>query len=76
MSRRAPRITGERLIRAFRREGWEVERVEGSHHIMKHPARPGSLVVPCHAGRILGQGLLRQLLTEAGVSVDRIRELL
>ncbi|MDP2993171.1 MAG: type II toxin-antitoxin system HicA family toxin, partial [Deltaproteobacteria bacterium] len=32
-----PSITGNRLIRALRKIGFEVVRTKGSHHFLQHP---------------------------------------
>jgi predicted RNA binding protein YcfA (HicA-like mRNA interferase family) len=50
--------------------GWELLRVNGSHHIF---GRKGSIVrlsVPVHAGQTLKTGLLNHLLKSAGIRED------
>jgi predicted RNA binding protein YcfA (HicA-like mRNA interferase family) len=54
------------LIRELRAAGWELDRVRGSHHVFKHPRRPGHLVVP-HPKKDLGAGLLAAILRQAGL---------
>ncbi len=34
------------LIRELRAAGWVLDRVRGSHHVFRHPGRPGHVVVP------------------------------
>jgi predicted RNA binding protein YcfA (HicA-like mRNA interferase family) len=34
------------LVRELQTAGWVLDRVRGSHHVFKHPARPGHVVVP------------------------------
>jgi predicted RNA binding protein YcfA (HicA-like mRNA interferase family) len=36
-----PQVPGARVLRALNRAGWELVRVQGSHHVLKHPAKPG-----------------------------------
>jgi predicted RNA binding protein YcfA (HicA-like mRNA interferase family) len=51
-----PGLTGKKLMTALRRAGFEILRVKGSHHFLKHA--DGRLsVVPVHAGETLGPGL-------------------
>jgi predicted RNA binding protein YcfA (HicA-like mRNA interferase family) len=34
------------LILEMRQAGWVLDRVNGSHHVFKHPERPGIVVMP------------------------------
>jgi predicted RNA binding protein YcfA (HicA-like mRNA interferase family) len=44
-----------------------VDRINASHHVMKHPSKPGRPSVPVHAGQDLGKGILNSILKEAGL---------
>lgn len=60
-------VSGKDLARLLERRGWQLLRVNGSHHIY---GRPGSIVrlsVPIHGNRPLKIGLLRHLLKQAGL---------
>ena len=46
--------------------GWRLDRVNGSHHIYKHPDRPGHVVVP-HPKKDLGLGLVKAIRRQAGI---------
>ncbi|MHB1033801.1 MAG: type II toxin-antitoxin system HicA family toxin [Pirellulales bacterium] len=70
MPNKLPRVTGEEAVKAFCAAGFVVDRVAGSHHILKHPAKPRRLSIPVHAGRTLGAGLLRSLIKAAGLTVE------
>ena len=50
----------------MQRAGWQLDRVNGSHHIFKHPSRPGIVVVP-HPKKDLGQGLVKAIRRQAGI---------
>lgn len=52
MSNRLPSLKAGDVIRALRKAGFEVTRIKGSHHIMRHrdDASRGT-VVPVHAGK-------------------------
>ena len=54
------------LIKALERVGWTLHRIKGSHHVFKHPSKPGHIVVP-HPKKDLGIGLVRAILKQAGV---------
>ena len=54
------------LIRMLEREGWKVVRIDGSHHIMKHPDKPGMPVIPLH-NKDLKPGTLNNILKQAGL---------
>ena len=53
------------LIRELKAGGWILDRVRGSHHVFKHPARAGHVVVP-HPKKDLGSGLVAAIRTQAG----------
>lgn len=74
MSAGLPVVSGQRLVKALERAGWEVARQRGSHVRMKHPDRRISLTVPLH--RELKRGTLSGVLNDAGVDADELRRLL
>ena len=59
-----PQLKGRELIRILRRNGFEVVRVWGSHHSLRH-ADGRYTVVPVHAGEVIGPGLLLKILKDA-----------
>jgi predicted RNA binding protein YcfA (HicA-like mRNA interferase family) len=54
------------LIRELQDAGWTLDRVRGSHHAFKHPARSGIVVIP-HPKRDLGIGLVAAIRKQAGL---------
>jgi predicted RNA binding protein YcfA (HicA-like mRNA interferase family) len=54
------------LIRLMKKAGWAEDCVVGSHHIFKHPGKPGHITVP-HPKKDLGAGLVHKLLKQAGL---------
>jgi predicted RNA binding protein YcfA (HicA-like mRNA interferase family) len=54
------------LIREIKNAGWQLNRVNGSHHIFTHATRPGIVVVP-HPKKDLGRGLVKTIRQQAGV---------
>jgi predicted RNA binding protein YcfA (HicA-like mRNA interferase family) len=69
-----PVLSGQRLVRALKRAGWEPARQRGSHVRLKHPARHTPLTVPLH--RELKRGTLSGILRDAGLDADELRRLL
>jgi predicted RNA binding protein YcfA (HicA-like mRNA interferase family) len=59
-------MTSADLIRALTANGWVLDRTRGSHHVFRHPMRPGIVVVP-HPRKDLGKGLVAAILRQAGV---------
>jgi predicted RNA binding protein YcfA (HicA-like mRNA interferase family) len=63
-------IHADRMVRAFERLGWFVDRSSGSHHALARPGRSGVITVPVKKGRTLPEGLARKILKQAGLSED------
>lgn len=75
MSEKLPVVTSKQLIRALEKKGWQLDRVRGSHHLMKHPVERRKIPVPMH-NRDLKPGTLASILRLADISRDELRELL
>lgn len=69
---RLPALTGKKLIGALRRLGFEVVRVKGSHHYLKH-ADGRATVVPIHSGETIGRGLLAKILRDTEIDAETLR---
>lgn len=59
-------MSSRALLRELEGAGWRVVRVRGSHHVMRHPVRHGTVVVP-HPRKELGTGLVRSIRRAAGL---------
>lgn len=70
-----PSLTGKALIVALRKAGFEVLRVKGSHHFLRH-ADGRTTVVPVHAGEDIGTGLLAKILRDCDLSRAQFQDLL
>lgn len=58
-----PVISGKELVKVLEKHAFEVVRVKGSHHRMKHP--DGRVTtVPVHKNEDLPKGLLRKIIRE------------
>lgn len=73
-SARLPVISGQRLVKALGRTGWQVVRQRGSHVRLKHPDRATALTIPLH--KELKRGTLSGILADAGIGVEQLRKLL
>jgi predicted RNA binding protein YcfA (HicA-like mRNA interferase family) len=58
-----PRLRGREIIAILRRSGFEIIRIKGSHHYLRH-VDGRSTVVPVHAGEVIGVGLLGKILKD------------
>jgi predicted RNA binding protein YcfA (HicA-like mRNA interferase family) len=69
-----PVVRGAQVVKALERAGFEVVRISGSHHVMKHP--DGRTVpVPVHK-RDIAKGTLRNILAIIGMTTEELRDLL
>ncbi len=76
MSTSVPRISGRAAIKAFEKAGFVVDRIKGSHHILKKTGHVNRLSVPVHRNKTLGVGLLSSLIKAAGMTCDEFAKLL
>jgi len=68
-----PVPTGRQLIKALHSFGFEVIRVKGSHHFLRHPDGRCT-TVPAHRGETIGRGLLAQILRDCEITPEQLRE--
>ncbi len=68
-----PSVFGAQLVKALRKLGFEVIRVKGSHHFVRHPDGRCT-VVPVHRGEAIGRGLLAQILRDCDLSREELQE--
>jgi predicted RNA binding protein YcfA (HicA-like mRNA interferase family) len=72
---RHPRLGGKELVAALEKAGFQVIRVKGSHHFLRH-LNGRSTVVPVHSGETIGQGLLHKILRDCDLSSAELETLL
>ncbi len=63
-----PRGSGRKIIRVFKKAGWILDRIEGSHHILVKEGAEEILVVPVHGNKPIKVGLLKGLIKDAGLT--------
>lgn len=70
-----PALTGNEVINALEKVGFQVVRQKGSHVRMQH--EDGRVVtIPYHAGKNIGRGLLRKILRDAELTREEFMALL
>lgn len=72
---RLPRLTGQEVVRALSRAGFEVLRRRGSHLFLKH-GDGRATVVPTHGGEVLGPGIMSKILRDTKFGREEFRKLL
>jgi len=63
-----PNISGQAVVKAFARDGWEKARQRGSHIVMVKDGSMATLSVPDH--KEVAKGTLRSLIRSAGLTVE------
>jgi predicted RNA binding protein YcfA (HicA-like mRNA interferase family) len=63
------------VVAALRKAGFEVVRIRGSHHFLRHIDGRGT-VVPVHSGETIGPGLLTAILRDCDIVRDDFTALL
>jgi predicted RNA binding protein YcfA (HicA-like mRNA interferase family) len=58
-------MSGKEFVRLLKKNGWVLDRIKGSHHIMRKNGL--SLSVPVHANEDLKPGILNSLKKQAGL---------
>jgi len=70
-----PVISGKEAVRAFEKDDWRiVRRAKSRHIIMKKEGVVTTLSIPEH--KVLDRGLLRSLIRDAYISIEKFNELL
>ena len=67
MNGKLPLLTAKELIKILNQFGFQVIRQKGSHVYLKHQDGRCT-VVPLHAGKEIGRGLLKRILNETEIS--------
>lgn len=76
MSPRLPSVSSKRLIAALKKSGYFIHHQTGSHIILKSENLPRLRVVVPAGRKDLKKGTLKNILRQAGLSVDELIELL
>ncbi len=60
-------VSGKAFARILEKNGWELARIRGSHHVYIKEGRIERISVPVHGNRPLKAGLLKHFLKVAGI---------
>ena len=61
-------VSGKELAKVLERKGWQLLRIQGSHHIYGRSGEPYRISVPVHGNTSLKSGLLGALMKSAGLN--------
>ncbi|MCU1341157.1 MAG: hypothetical protein JWN92_580 [Candidatus Acidoferrum typicum] len=70
-----PRLTARQIIAVLEKVGFSLARQSGSHMIYKN-SEGQRATVPFHASRILHPKVLKSILRDAEISVEKLSDLL
>jgi len=60
-------MNGKEVVGRLRAEGWQLDRIQGSHHILTRNGR--AVPVPVHGSRDLSMSLLAAISRQTGVKL-------
>ena len=69
---RIPVLTAKKIIRLLQGKGFRKDRQKGSHLTLFNPETGKSVTVPVHTGVDIGKGLMKKILTDAGLDPKNI----
>ena len=70
-----PRISGQKVVAALSKAGYDRDRQKGSHIVLRQVAPPHRrVVVPDHDE--VAKGTLRAIIKQTGLTVEEFKELL
>lgn len=71
-----PQISGQKLIKAFKRDGWMEISQKGSHvklvKILK-PIGEATVIIPLH--KVIKKGTLSRILKDTSTSIEKLKSL-
>ena len=65
-------ISGKEFAKLLEKRGWELKRINGSHHIYAKAGNPARLSVPIHSNTPLKVGLLKHLMKIANINENEL----
>lgn len=70
-----PSLNGKKLISLLQKLGFEVIRIKGSHHFLKHKDGRAT-VIPVHSNEDLGPGIISKIIRDIELSKEEFEKLL
>jgi predicted RNA binding protein YcfA (HicA-like mRNA interferase family) len=71
-----PPLSPQKIITILEKKGFVLKRVTGSHYIFAHPENKRRVTVPYHTSQDVARGTLIQILEDAGITRNELRDLL
>lgn len=71
-----PILSGKKLLKALRKNGFIELRQRGSHVFVENPDNKVSTVIPVHKNEDLGKGILKSILSDLELSVEDLIRML
>ncbi len=62
-------LSGKDMIKVLIKSGFEISRVNGSHHMLRNK-EGRTTVVPVHGNEVLGRGLIRKILNDTNLNPE------
>lgn len=75
MNSKLPRIDAKHLIKVVEKLGFELVRQSGSHMIYKN-AEGQRLTIPYHTGKVLHPKMVKSVLKDMNIDVEKFKKLL
>jgi predicted RNA binding protein YcfA (HicA-like mRNA interferase family) len=63
-------MTGKELVKVLKEDGWLLDRIKGSHHVMIKDGKR-SIPVPVHGSKDLPKALVKAILAQAEIEEGR-----
>ena len=61
-------VSGKDFAKVLERKGWQLLRIQGSHHIYGKSGHIDKISVPIHGNQPLKKGLQRHLMKQADIT--------
>lgn len=65
-------FSGKELIKLLNKHNFEIIRVKGSHHFMKH-SDGRTTVIPVHKNETISKGLLSKILRDTELKIEDLK---
>mgnify|MGYP000412654322 CR=1 FL=1 len=75
MTNKLPRVKPQEIIKVLEKIGFSLSRQSGSHKIYKN-AEGKRVTVPYHSGKTIHPKVLRNILRDAGLTLEEFQRLL
>jgi len=68
-----PTVSGKVLLKFLKKQGFEVVRIKGSHHLLKH-SDGRCTTVPIHKNENISIGLLIKILKDCDITKEEFKQ--